>query len=52
MIFQNFKIFIEKDDPSGWHAHVPELPGCHSFGDTPKEAKENIGEAIWAYQIC
>jgi len=49
MILQSFTIIIEKDDPHGWHAYVPELSGCHSFGDTPEEAKENISEAIWVY---
>ena len=47
--FQNFTIVIEQDDPSGWHAFVPELPGCHSFGATPTEAKQNLTEAIFAY---
>ena len=27
-------------------AHVPELPGCISIGDTPEEIKRNINEAI------
>ena len=49
--FQNFTIVIEADEPSGWHAFVPELPGCHSFGDTPIEAKQNLTEAILAYLI-
>jgi predicted RNase H-like HicB family nuclease len=49
--FQNFTIVIEADDPAGWHAFVPELPGCHSFGDTPTEAKESLTEAIYAYLL-
>jgi len=27
-------------------AHVPELPGCVSVGDTPEEIRHNIKEAI------
>ncbi len=49
MSFQNFTIVIEQDEPAGWHAFAPELPGCHSFGDTPIEAKQNLTEAILVY---
>jgi len=51
MQFSDFTIIIEQDDPSGWHAYVPDLPGCHSFGDSPQEAKQNIAEAIFAYLL-
>ncbi|HLC36623.1 MAG TPA: type II toxin-antitoxin system HicB family antitoxin [archaeon] len=30
-------------------ASVPELPGCYSQGDSIRELKENIKEAIEAY---
>ena len=33
----------------GYDIHVPGLPGCHSQGDTEKEALENIKEAIELY---
>jgi predicted RNase H-like HicB family nuclease len=34
-------------EPSGvYHAFVPALPGCHSFGSTVEEARINILEAI------
>jgi len=33
-------------DENGYHAYVPALSGCHSFGSTIEEAKENITEAI------
>lgn len=51
MKFMDFTIIIEQDDPSGWHAYCPELVGCHSFGDSPEEAKENLTEAIYAYVL-
>ncbi len=28
-----FTVVIEPDE-KGYHAFVPALPGCHSFGDT------------------
>lgn len=36
---------IEADE-QGYHAFVPVLPGCHTFGATVDEAKSNIAEAI------
>ncbi|MEX0877290.1 MAG: type II toxin-antitoxin system HicB family antitoxin [Candidatus Spechtbacterales bacterium] len=33
----------------GYDVHVPALPGCHSQGETEKEALENIKDAILAY---
>jgi len=39
---------IEKDE-HGYYAYCPELPGCHSQGDTLEEAIANIREAIELY---
>lgn len=33
----------------GYDVHVPSLPGCHSQGSTPKEARDNIRDAIYTY---
>ena len=41
----NYSIVIEPDE-KGYHAYVPALSGCHSYGETVDEAKENISEAI------
>lgn len=41
-------VIIEKDE-KGFYAHVPELPGCHSQGDTHAEVLDNIREAIALY---
>lgn len=40
-----FTVVIEPDE-QGYHAYVPALPGCHSFGDTVEEAQTNILEAM------
>jgi predicted RNase H-like HicB family nuclease len=40
-----FTVVIEPDE-RGFHAYVPVLPGCHSFGDTVEEAQANIHEAM------
>ena len=44
------KIIIEKEENGqGYHAYCPALKGCHSCGDTLKETKKNIKEAIALY---
>jgi len=40
-----FTAVIESDE-GGYHAFVPALPGCHTFGDTIEEARTNLIEAI------
>lgn len=40
-----YRIIIEPDGKQ-FHAYVPALSGCHSFGKTISEAKKNINEAI------
>jgi len=40
-----FTVVIEPDDGQ-FHAFVPALPGCHTFGATVEEAKTNVAEAI------
>ena len=41
-------ILLSKDK-HGYFVHCPELPGCHSQGDTFEEAMENIREAVELY---
>ena len=43
-MYYDFTIVIEPDE-GGFHAFVPALPGCHSFGATLDEARSNIAEA-------
>ncbi len=41
------KVVLQKDKESGGYVvSCPALPGCHSQGDTKKEALSNIREAI------
>ena len=41
----NYSVVIEPDE-NGYHAYVPALVGCHSFGQTIDGARVNISEAI------
>ncbi|HEX3952943.1 MAG TPA: type II toxin-antitoxin system HicB family antitoxin [Stellaceae bacterium] len=34
------------EEGGGWFAEVPELPGCMSDGETPREAIDNVMDAI------
>ena len=45
MTTYQFTVVIEPDE-EGYHAFVPALPGCHTFGATLDEARINITEAI------
>lgn len=40
-----FTVVIEPDEEA-FHAYVPALPGCHTFGATVDEARTNIAEAM------
>lgn len=41
-----FPIAIHKDDGSVYGVTVPDIPGCHSWGETIQEAIRNAKEAI------
>ena len=43
-----FKVIVEPDS-DGFHAKVPALPGCGTWGHTVEEALVNIREAIELY---
>ncbi len=40
-----YAIVIEKAD-GNYSAYAPDLPGCVATGETPREAEENMREAI------
>ena len=45
MTTYHFTVVIEPDEDM-FHAYVPALPGCHTFGATLDETRTNITEAI------
>ena len=44
----SFTAVIEPDEEA-FHAHVPALPGCHTFGATLEEAQARLIEAVQLY---
>jgi predicted RNase H-like HicB family nuclease len=49
MLIYDFQVCFEPEEEDGYHAYVPALPGCHSYGRTIEEAERNIKEAIELY---
>jgi len=49
MTHTKFAVVVEKDEQGYYVASVPELPGCHTQGDTLTEAMKNVKEAITLY---
>lgn len=43
-----YRIILEPDE-GGYHAFVPALPGCHTWGKTIAEAREMVRDAIDVY---
>ncbi len=41
-----FRVIIEPDEKDTFHAYVPLLPGCHTWGETIEETRRNVREAI------
>lgn len=41
-----YSVYVEKGEDSGYVAHCPAIPGCHSQGQTLEEAIDNIKDAI------
>lgn len=44
-----YKVVIQPDDPSGYYAVVPSLPGCVTQGETIEETLTMIKDAIAGY---
>ncbi|MGC9602712.1 MAG: type II toxin-antitoxin system HicB family antitoxin [Minisyncoccia bacterium] len=43
-----YRVIIEPDE-GGYHASVPALPGCHTWGKTINDARTMIRDAIDVY---
>lgn len=44
-----YRVIIEPDEKGTYHAYVPALKGCHTWGESIEEAQKNIREAMELY---
>ena len=44
-----YRVIIEPDEKGTYHAYVPALKGCHTWGESVEEAKEHIRDAMDVY---
>jgi len=44
-----YRIIVEPDEKGTYHAYVPALRGCHTWGESIDEARKNIRDAIDVY---
>lgn len=49
MDIRTYRVILELDERHTYHAYVPALPGCHTWGVTLDEAKGHIKDAIELY---
>jgi len=49
MKIYTFRVIIEPDEKNTYHGFVPSLPGCHTWGESIEETRENIKDAIKVY---
>ena len=38
MNFDDYKVVLYRNQPDGWVAEIPSIPGCHALMPTSKEA--------------
>ncbi|MEO8099466.1 MAG: type II toxin-antitoxin system HicB family antitoxin [Acidobacteriota bacterium] len=38
MSFEDYKVVLYRNQPEGWVAEIPSIPGCHALMATPEEA--------------
>jgi len=46
---REFDVFVQPESDGGFSVSVPALPGCHTQGETRKEALEMARDAIEGY---
>ncbi len=44
-----YRIIIEPDEKGTYHAYVPALRGCHTWGESINIARKNIRQAMSLY---
>ena len=42
MTFDDYKVVLYRNQPEGWVAEIPAIPGCYALMDTREEALEEL----------
>ena len=43
---EDYTVVIRPDDNGTFVAYVPAIPGCHAWGETPDEARAQLGHVF------
>ncbi len=46
MGFDDYKLVIYRNQPDGWVAEIPALPGCHALMPTVEEAVRELAKVF------
>jgi predicted RNase H-like HicB family nuclease len=46
MALDNYKVVLYRNQPSGWVAEVPSIPGCYALMPTPNEALAELEQVF------
>jgi len=46
MAFDDYKIVIYRNQPDGWVAEIPAIPGCHALMPTAEEAVSELANVF------
>ena len=49
--FFTYRAIIEPDEGNTFHAYIPALPGCHTWGGSIPEARKHLREAALLYLV-
>lgn len=42
MTFDDYKVVLYRNQPQGWVAEIPAIPGCYALMDTREDALEEL----------
>lgn len=46
MGFDDYKLVIDRNQPDGWVAEIPAIPGCHALMPTAEEAVTELAKVF------
>ncbi len=46
MTFDDYKVVIYRNQPDGWVAEIPAIPGCHALMPSREEALAELAEVF------